>query len=74
VTFRGDPNPVGPFKLLSPLFARIGQQVWAERLARAKTALEAPASQPQRSGTRGRIAGAACESHASEASGITARR
>jgi len=44
VTFRGDPNPVGPFKLLSPLFTRIGQQVWAERLARAKTALEASAS------------------------------
>jgi hypothetical protein len=21
VTFRGDPNPVGPFKLLSPVFA-----------------------------------------------------
>lgn len=44
VTFQGDPNPVGPFKLLSPVFTRIGQQVWAERLARAKTALEAPAS------------------------------
>jgi Polyketide cyclase / dehydrase and lipid transport len=53
VTFRGDPNPVGPFKLLSPLFTRMGQQVWAKRLARAKTALEAPASSPQRSDTGG---------------------
>jgi hypothetical protein len=44
VTFRGDPNPVGPFKLLSPLFKYKGQQVWSERLARAKTALEAAAS------------------------------
>ena len=42
VTFQGDPNPVGPFKLLSPLFTRIGHQVWAGRLARTKTALEAP--------------------------------
>ena len=40
VTFRGDPNPVGPFKLLSPLFVRIGQHVWGERLARAKATLE----------------------------------
>lgn len=46
VTFRGDPNPVGPFKLLSPLFTRIGQQVWAGRLARAKTALEARRPSP----------------------------
>jgi hypothetical protein len=44
VTFRGDPNPVGPFKLLSPLFTYKGQQVWGERLARAKAALEASAS------------------------------
>ena len=40
VTFRGDPNPVGVFKLLSPLFIRIGQHVWDERLARAKATLE----------------------------------
>ncbi len=43
VTFRGDPNPVGPFKLLSPLFARMGRRVWAQRLTRAKAALEASA-------------------------------
>lgn len=36
VTFRGDSNPVGPFKLLSPLFNRKGQQVWGQRLARIK--------------------------------------
>jgi uncharacterized protein YndB with AHSA1/START domain len=40
VTLRGDPNPVGPFKVLTPLFVRIGQQVWRERLARAKATLE----------------------------------
>lgn len=43
VTFRGDSNPVGPFKLLSPLFNRKGQQVWAQRLGRIKTVLEASA-------------------------------
>ena len=43
VTLRGDPNPVGVFKLLSPLFGRIGQRVWDERLARAKATLEKPA-------------------------------
>jgi hypothetical protein len=44
VTLRADPHPVGPFKLLTPLFVRIGQRVWAERLARAKAILEAPPS------------------------------
>lgn len=44
VTFRGDSNPVGPFKLLSPLFNRKGQQVWGQRLARIKAVLEASAS------------------------------
>ena len=44
VTFRGDPNPAGPFKLLSPLFTYKGQQVWSERLARAKATLEASPS------------------------------
>lgn len=43
VTFRGDPNPVGLFKLVSPLFIRVGRRVWAERLARAKATLEASA-------------------------------
>ncbi len=36
VTFRGDPDPVGPFRLLTPVFKRISQHVWSERLARAK--------------------------------------
>jgi uncharacterized protein YndB with AHSA1/START domain len=40
VTVRLNPNPVGPLKLLSPLFARIGQGVWDKRLARLKGALE----------------------------------
>jgi polyketide cyclase/dehydrase/lipid transport protein len=40
VTFRGDPNPVGPFKLLTPLFNHVGRHVWDERLARAKSMLE----------------------------------
>jgi uncharacterized protein YndB with AHSA1/START domain len=41
VTFHGDPHPIGPFKVLSPVFARIGRRVWGERLSRAKAALEA---------------------------------
>jgi len=44
VTFRGDPNPVGPFKLISPLIARKGQNMWDKRLARIKAILEAPGS------------------------------
>ena len=40
VTFRGDANPRGPFKLLSPLFNRRGQQVWSQRLQRIKAVLE----------------------------------
>jgi hypothetical protein len=42
VTFRGDSNPIGPLKLLNPLFNRKGQQMWGQRLARVKTVLEAP--------------------------------
>ena len=41
VTFRGDSNPVGPLKLISPLLNRKGQQVWGQRLARVKDVLEA---------------------------------
>jgi uncharacterized membrane protein len=44
VTVRVNPNPVGPFKLLAPLFARVAQKIWRERFARIKTALE---SSPQ---------------------------
>jgi uncharacterized protein YndB with AHSA1/START domain len=40
VTFRGDPNPVGIFKVATPIFVLIGRRVWRERLARAKAALE----------------------------------
>ena len=40
VVVRLNPNPVGPLKLLSPIFARIGQKVWDERLARLKAAME----------------------------------
>jgi uncharacterized protein YndB with AHSA1/START domain len=41
VTFRGDPNPVGVFKVATPIFVLMGRRVWRERLARAKAALEA---------------------------------
>jgi hypothetical membrane protein/uncharacterized membrane protein len=40
VAVRLNPNPVGPLKLLSPVFGRIGQTVWDRRLARLKAALE----------------------------------
>lgn len=45
VTFAGDSRPIGPLKLLSPLFNRKGQRVWTERLARIKTVMEEPATQ-----------------------------
>jgi Polyketide cyclase / dehydrase and lipid transport len=41
VTFRGDPDPVGVFKLATPIFVLLGRRVWRERLARAKATLEA---------------------------------
>jgi uncharacterized membrane protein len=40
VTVRLNPNPIGPLKLLSPVFARIGERVWDKRLARLRDALE----------------------------------
>lgn len=40
VTFRGDSHPVGPLTVLSPIFNRMGQQIWGRRLARIKTVLE----------------------------------
>jgi uncharacterized membrane protein len=46
VVVRLSPNPVGPLKLLSPVFARIGQKVWDKRLARLKAALESSAPDP----------------------------
>jgi uncharacterized membrane protein len=42
VTFRGEPNPVGPLKVLAPLISRQGQRVWEKRLARLKSTLETP--------------------------------
>jgi uncharacterized membrane protein len=48
VVFRGEPNPVGPFKVLSPLIARQGQRMWDKRLAGLKRTLEPPEGhQPQ---------------------------
>ena len=48
VVFRGEPNPVGPFKVLSPLIARQGQRMWDKRLAGLKSTLEATEGhQPQ---------------------------
>jgi carbon monoxide dehydrogenase subunit G len=42
VRFRGEPNPVGPLKVLSPLINRQGQRMWDRRLAGLKSTLEAP--------------------------------
>src|SRR5215203_3278010 len=48
VTFRGEPNPVGPLKIISPLISRQGQRMWDKRLAGLKSTLEAPEGhQPQ---------------------------
>ena len=41
VTFEGEPNPKGPFKLLGPLVARQGQRLWDARVAQLKAVLEA---------------------------------
>ena len=43
VTFRGDPNPVGVLKRLSPLVARQAQRLWDGNLARLKTVLDGSA-------------------------------
>ena len=40
LSVRVTPNPVGAFKLLTPLVHRKGRRVWDARLARLKTALE----------------------------------
>ena len=48
VTFRGEPNPVGPLKIISPLISYQGQRMWDKRLAGLKSTLEAPEGhQPQ---------------------------
>ena len=41
VRFAGRANPTGPVKLLGPLPSRMGRKLLAERLAKAKTVLEA---------------------------------
>src|SRR5215217_3358841 len=48
VTFRGEPNPVGPLKVISPLISYQGQRMWDKRLVGLKSTLEAPEGhQPQ---------------------------
>src|SRR5215208_7926376 len=48
VTFRGEPNPVGPLKIISPLISYQGQRMWDKRLVGLKSTLEAPEGhQPQ---------------------------
>ena len=42
VRVRGEPNPGGPLKVLSPLSTRQGQHVWDKRLARLKRTMETP--------------------------------
>lgn len=41
VRFAGRADPTGPARVLSPLVARIGRKLWADRLAKAKSFLEA---------------------------------
>src|SRR5215203_1741512 len=42
VTFRGEPNPVGMLKIISPLIRGQGQRMWDRRLAGLKSTLETP--------------------------------
>ena len=42
VRFRGEANPGGPLRVLSPLSTRQGQHRWDKRLARLKRTLESP--------------------------------
>ena len=42
VRVRGEPNPGGPLKVLSPLSTRQGQHMWDKRLARLKRTMETP--------------------------------
>jgi hypothetical protein len=52
LTVRVDPHPVMALRPLSPLIRRKGQQIWEQRFARVKAALEAPTP------PRGRATGA----------------
>ncbi|MBI2237456.1 MAG: SRPBCC family protein [Actinobacteria bacterium] len=40
VTFRGDPNPQGPFRLLSPVIVAYARRLWAKHLAALRRTLE----------------------------------
>jgi hypothetical protein len=40
LTVHVEANPIGPFKLLAPIINRKGQEIWDDRLARIKVALE----------------------------------
>lgn len=40
LTIRGEPNPRGLFKLLSPVMAKQGQRMWEARFAQLKSVLE----------------------------------
>jgi hypothetical protein len=42
VTFRGDSNPPGGLRFLTPLMNRMGPKNWTQRFAQAKALLEAP--------------------------------
>jgi hypothetical protein len=42
VMFRGDSNPAGGLRFLTPLMNRMGQKSWTKRLSQAKALLEAP--------------------------------
>jgi len=62
VTFRGEPNPVGPLKVISPLLSRQGQRMWDKRLAGLKSTLEAPEGhQPEEEEEQQRREGASFE-------------
>ena len=57
LTVRIDANPPRALRPLSPLIRRQGRKVWEARLARIKTALEAPAgATPRRGPSRGATA------------------
>jgi len=54
VTFRGEPNPVGVLKIISPLINRQGQRMWDRRLAGLKSTLETPEGHERQEGYRQR--------------------
>jgi len=54
VTFRGEPNPVGVLKIISPLIRGQGQRMWDRRLAGLKSTLETPEGHERQEGYRQR--------------------